>query len=255
MKMARPCEICAVFAHPDDEAFGVAGTLARYAAEGIGAALICATLGETGLSNGLADSPAELASLRAAELRCSAQAIGLADLALFDFPDGGGSEWDLVSLASRLREELQRIRPAVVITFDGNGITCHPDHIAVHTVTRQLVEAEGARLGIRRLFYHVVTCPEEASPEGPSLMCISPEAVDVTVDIRLFEAAKRAALGCHRTQAADTSLLLDQPQGSLTAEHYQLAWTDDGWQPSPGLGNLLVGLLEADSQWDGWHDG
>jgi LmbE family N-acetylglucosaminyl deacetylase len=35
-----------VTAHPDDEAFGTSGTLARYGAEGVRTALICVTRGE-----------------------------------------------------------------------------------------------------------------------------------------------------------------------------------------------------------------
>jgi LmbE family N-acetylglucosaminyl deacetylase len=40
--------LLAVFAHPDDEAFGTGGTLARYAAEGCEVYLVTATRGEAG---------------------------------------------------------------------------------------------------------------------------------------------------------------------------------------------------------------
>ncbi|HEV2124916.1 MAG TPA: PIG-L family deacetylase, partial [Chloroflexota bacterium] len=43
-----PQRLLAVYAHPDDEAFGTGGTLARYAAEGAEVVLICATRGESG---------------------------------------------------------------------------------------------------------------------------------------------------------------------------------------------------------------
>jgi LmbE family N-acetylglucosaminyl deacetylase len=106
-----------------------------------------------------------------------------------------------------------------------------------------LIVEHGQELGVRRLFYQVVTCPEEASPEGPSLACVPLEAVDVSVDIGPFEPVKRAALACHRTQAADTVYLLDQPAGSLMAEHYQLAWSADGWRPGAGATDLLADLV------------
>lgn len=38
----------AVFAHPDDESFGVGGTLAKYAAIGTRVVFVCATRGEVG---------------------------------------------------------------------------------------------------------------------------------------------------------------------------------------------------------------
>ncbi len=40
--------LLAVFAHPDDEAFGTGGTLAKYAAEGCDVYLVTATSGEAG---------------------------------------------------------------------------------------------------------------------------------------------------------------------------------------------------------------
>ena len=41
-------KLLAVFAHPDDEAFGPGGTLAKYAKEGVEIHLLCATRGERG---------------------------------------------------------------------------------------------------------------------------------------------------------------------------------------------------------------
>jgi N-acetylglucosamine malate deacetylase 2 len=238
----RPLKLLAVFAHPDDESFGMAGTLAKYAATGVVTALICATRGEAGQSNGLADSPKALGALRTREIECAAQALGVRDLELLDWPDGDAARWDLDSLAGQMAGLIRRIGPDVLATFDGEGITRHPDHIAVHRTALQALNAAPDRLGVRRVFYQVVTCEEEASPEGPEIACVTPRAVDVTVDIRAYEAIKRRALECHRTQAADTCWMLDRPEGSLTAEHYQLAWDARGWQPPPGAGDLLAGL-------------
>ena len=75
---------CPVHAHPDDEASKGAGTVARYAAEGIRAALVCCTGGEEGeILNPAADTPevrADLGAVRMAELRASVDAIGYAEL-------------------------------------------------------------------------------------------------------------------------------------------------------------------------------
>lgn len=231
-----------ITAHPDDEAFGAAGALAKAAAAGVRTALICVTRGEAGQSAGLAETREALAALRSEELRCSAETVGVADLVLLDYPDGGGASWDLDALASELAAHTRRIGPDVVVTFDELGVTRHPDHMAVHRAVRLTLERDANHLGVRRLFHQVLTCPDDADPEGPSLACVAPEAVDVTVDITAFEPIKRAALACHRTQAADTSWMLDQPAGSLVAEHYILAWDASCWRPAAGEGDLLAGL-------------
>ncbi len=228
-----------ITAHPDDEAFGMAGTLAKAAAAGVRTALICATRGEAGQSAGLADTKEALAALRSAELRCSAATLGVSDLVLLDYPDGGAAEWDMDALVRELTAHIRRIAPDAVVTFDDQGITRHPDHMAVHRAVRQALEGAADRLGVRRLWHQVITCPEEASPEGPAFACVSREAVDVAVDIRAFEPAKRAALACHRTQAADTQWMLSQPEGSLAEELYLLAWDAAGWRPPTGCGDLF----------------
>jgi N-acetylglucosamine malate deacetylase 2 len=246
--MADAPTLCFVFAHPDDETFGVAGTVASYAARGVRSALICVTRGEAGMANGLAASPTDLARVRSGELACAARAMGLDALEIWDYPDGRGEHWDRCVLDEALVRAWLKWRPAVVITFDSEGVTHHPDHVAAHLVTRDLVVRRGPEFGIRRLFYQVVTCPEDASPEGPSLACVPVDQVDVSIDIRAYEAAKRAALLCHRTQATDTAHILSRPVGALGAERYVLAWAGDGASPERGGCDLLAGLsLDASS--------
>lgn len=240
--------LLAITAHPDDEAFGMAGTLAAAAAAGVRTALICATRGEAGQSAGLAETPEALAALRSEELRCSAVTLGVDDLVLLDYPDGGAAVWDLSALVAELAAHIRRIGPDVVVTFDDQGITRHPDHMAVHRAVRRALEGAEDRLGVRRLWYQVITCPEEASPEGPEYACVARDAVDVAVDIRAFEPAKRAALACHRTQAADTQGMLSQPEGSLREELYILAWDVSGTadlapKDAAGRESLLMGLV------------
>ena len=91
-----PPSILAIFAHPDDESFGAAGTLAKYAEAGAHTALICVTRGEAGASNGLADNSQALAAIRATELQNAASTIGVTDLSILHWPDGQGADWDLV---------------------------------------------------------------------------------------------------------------------------------------------------------------
>ena len=46
--MTNKRTLLAIYAHPDDEAFGTGGTLSKYAQSGVDVHLITATLGEAG---------------------------------------------------------------------------------------------------------------------------------------------------------------------------------------------------------------
>jgi LmbE family N-acetylglucosaminyl deacetylase len=154
--------LLAVLAHPDDESFGMGGTLALYARRGAAVHLITATRGEAGtvdprhLSEGI--SIAELRSEH--ELHCAAEILGLAGVHILGYRDSGmpGSPDNehpqaLVAqpaeeVAGRIAEIIRQVRPQVVVTHDPIGGYRHPDHIAVHDATvlafNQLLEPASA---------------------------------------------------------------------------------------------------------------
>jgi hypothetical protein len=77
-------------AHPDDETFGPAGTIIRYARSGVAVHVICATRGEVGhVDPELLEGYDSLADLRTQELLCAARHLGLAGLHLLDHHDSG----------------------------------------------------------------------------------------------------------------------------------------------------------------------
>ena len=82
--------LLAVLAHPDDESFGVGGTLALYAARGVKVYLVCATRGEAGTvdSEHMAGF-GSIAELRESELRCAARHLGLTEVFFLDYRDSG----------------------------------------------------------------------------------------------------------------------------------------------------------------------
>jgi N-acetyl-1-D-myo-inositol-2-amino-2-deoxy-alpha-D-glucopyranoside deacetylase/mycothiol S-conjugate amidase len=145
-----------VGAHPDDESFGLGGTLARYALAGVKTYYVCATRGEVGEA-----APEHLAGhaspgdMRWAELMCAARALGLARVIHLGYRDSGmpGSPHNtaagalaaapLDEVTGRVVAELRRLRPQVVITFDPIGGYRHPDHIAIHLATVKAFHAAG----------------------------------------------------------------------------------------------------------------
>src|SRR5437660_6937603 len=130
--------LCAFFAHPDDESFSSAGALARYADAGVHVTLVTATSGEAGeIAEGVSIEGEDLAAVRERELGEAAGIIGIRDLRLLRLPDGRLEDHG-EELLSRYTEILRDLRPQVVITEDIQGITGHPDHVAV---TQALVRA------------------------------------------------------------------------------------------------------------------
>jgi mycothiol S-conjugate amidase len=154
-----------VHAHPDDEASKGAATAAHYVDEGAEVALVTLTGGEAGeVLNPSADpvTPADMGSIRAAELAASVAAIGFTrtfglgyldsgyheDFA--DVPEGAFARLPVDVPAARLAAILRRERPQVVVTYPEDGGYPHPDHIMCHTVTMralELAEDEDADLG------------------------------------------------------------------------------------------------------------
>ncbi|MBN2386644.1 MAG: PIG-L family deacetylase [Anaerolineales bacterium] len=140
--------LLAVLAHPDDESFGMGGTLALYANRGVDVHLVCATRGEVGA----ADEEhlkgfASIAEMRESELRCAAGILGLKGVYFLGYRDSGmpGSESNghpdaqinhsVGEVAGRVVGYLRELKPDVVLTFDPIGGYRHPDHIHIHQAT------------------------------------------------------------------------------------------------------------------------
>ncbi len=148
--------LLAVLAHPDDESFGIGGTLALYAWCGAAVHLICATGGEEGeMAAEFLAGYASTAERRQAELDGAARELGLASVTMLGYRDSGmaGAAANRhpaalatqpeEAVAARVAREIRRLRPQVVITFDPIGGYRHPDHIAIQRATALAFHAAG----------------------------------------------------------------------------------------------------------------
>jgi LmbE family N-acetylglucosaminyl deacetylase len=148
--------LLAVLAHPDDESFGLGGTLALYAARGVETHLVCATRGEAGtVDPEHLEGYKSIAERRVAELSCAVGILGLSGVHFLDYRDSGmpGSPDNShpQALAAAPQDEvagkitgfIRRLQPQVVLTFDPIGGYRHPDHIAIHRATLQAFHLAG----------------------------------------------------------------------------------------------------------------
>ncbi len=171
--------LLAVLAHPDDESFGMGGTLALYAKRGAEVHLVCATRGEAGMMEPeYLEGFSSVAEKRETELRCAARKLGLSGVHFLDYRDSGmpgspDNQHPMALAAAPLEEVslqisrlMRRLKPQVVLTFDPIGGYRHPDHIAIHTATLQAFEMS-ADSGIhidglpahqaQKLYFHTIS--------------------------------------------------------------------------------------------------
>lgn len=140
--------ILAVLAHPDDESFGMGGTLALYARKGYEVHLVCATLGEAGMvDDAYLQDFDSISALREAELRCATQSLGLTGLHLLGYRDSGMPDTSandhpdaqvnhpVEEVAGKVVKYIREIKPDIVLTFDPIGGYRHPDHIHIQKAT------------------------------------------------------------------------------------------------------------------------
>lgn len=100
---------------------------------------MCATRGEAGRRDVYADRTVEeFGSVREAELREAARALGVADVVVLGYPEGGVRAWE--SLAREALTGLLRTGAFdVIMTFGPDGISGHADHVAVSDVVTDVV--------------------------------------------------------------------------------------------------------------------
>lgn len=134
-------KLLAVFAHPDDEAMGMGGTLAKYAAEGVETHLVCATRGEVGWFGPEEQNPGpeRLGKIREVELRNAVKELGMSSLSFLDYIDGQVDNADHTEAIAKVVSHIRRIQPQVVVTFPADGNTGHPDHIAIGQITNAAI--------------------------------------------------------------------------------------------------------------------
>jgi N-acetylglucosamine malate deacetylase 2 len=196
-----------IFPHPDDEAFGVSGTIAQHTKKGLPVTYICLTLGQMGrnMGNPPFATRESLPLIRQKELKDACDAVGIQDLRQFGFRDKTVEFEDEKFLADQFLAVIEEVKPTRLITFYP-GYSVHPDHEAT---ARAVVRAVGSM-------------PEMDRPE---LLCVafaknSEEdlgAPHVVTDISDVFEEKMNCIKAHRSQ---TQWLVD----SVDKDPAMLAW-------------------------------
>jgi GlcNAc-PI de-N-acetylase. len=217
--MEKERHVLVVFPHPDDEAFGVSGTISMHIHNGTPVTYACLTLGEMGrnLGNPPFATRESLPGIRREELKRSAKAMGIQDLRMLGFRDKT-VEFESEKLEKMLRELIAELKPSLMITFYP-GYSVHPDHEATG---KAVVRVVGELPADKRPKLHCVAFASNSEKElGPP---------DICNDVSSFSEQKLAAIRAHGTQTAlfydDMSKrLAENDPEAIRWLHYERFWS------------------------------
>ena len=201
--------ILAIFAHPDDEAFSVAGSFAKYAKVGVQTALVTATFGQVGSTRHIKKDQ-DLGKVRKAELEKCAKLLKIRHLYLLGYPDGQLHHANQTELTIKIEKIIKMENPNVIITFGPDGITGHVDHVVIGTVTTK-VFTKVCNKKYQRLLYvaPIIENDRNLKPELTPNLSVTGQKyitrhkrvdIDVVIDISQVWQTKLAAIKCHFSQ-------------------------------------------------------
>jgi LmbE family N-acetylglucosaminyl deacetylase len=194
-----------IHAHPDDQEFTVAGTLAKWAKSGCQVVSVVITRGDAGSNDPAHDRAYKptLASIREGEQRAANAVLGIRETVFMGQPDGELEP--TIALRKELTKLIRSYKPEAVVTGDpqavfyGNGYINHPDHRAAAQLA---LYAAFPSAGSRLLFADLLD--EGFEPHNVRRVYIhGSEKPDTWVDIGGTIDLKLAALKKHTSQLGD----------------------------------------------------
>lgn len=207
-----------VLAHPDDETFGVGGTLIRAARRGARVHTLCLTRGELGYDSSDPSLSAEkVGAMRADEICEAGRRMGAASVTVLDWGDGGMEgdrglpRADARAVESAIAAWLSEHRLDVLITWGPDGGYGHPDHIAAGERCLSALDRVGDAAP-RRVYRYVAYEAEMDAwtrffPEWDLARRVKAwKKKDLGLLIRLSDEeleSKWRAMEAHRSQASD----------------------------------------------------
>lgn len=247
------------FAHPDDESFAAGGTVAKYVAAGWTVHLLCATRGEAGSAGPYGEvSSDSLGNIRQKELEEAGSILGIDSVTFLGYKDGLLSGLTPGDLEDPIYRQMAGFSPDVVITFEPNGISNHPDHRKVCLATtyafqkyaKDVALARGelpVRIGQRARSFKEADAEETNLPEprlyyvcmpetlvdhlkkqkvipsesfGKPWVGIPDKLITTVIDIKRFKSKKIQAIQAHKTQQSDSDRFLSSNSQPLLDLEY-----------------------------------
>jgi LmbE family N-acetylglucosaminyl deacetylase len=222
--------LLAVFAHPEDESFGPAGTLAKYAGEGVDVSLVTATRSSTAVEF------SDETGVRARDRLCSCRASGIRRACLFDYHPGELSQVAPEIIEERLVRLIREVRPQVIVTFGPEGLAGDSDNRIINAAATAAFHSAGNStrfphhfydgLGAyapQKLYYCVLPRSVITRWGVRGLSAVPDDRITTVLDVSSYSETIKNALYCQRHGAVDfIRWLTENPDVEWNREYYAL---------------------------------
>lgn len=202
-----------IFAHPDDETFGAGGTIAKLVKNGVTVNVITATTGQAGMTGEYGEiTPEELGEKRKIEQSKAAKILGISKTTYLGLMDGELINHPVEELVGMLTPLIKDENPDIVITFEKNGVSNHPDHkqislAATKAFKKWMSEAEKHvrlyHIGVPRSYLEKYEKIGLSSKPFGEPLGVPDDQITTVVDISDIFELKNKAARAHRSQAKD----------------------------------------------------
>lgn len=194
MSIPNPKQMLVILAHPDDESYGLGGTISKFVHQGVNVTLLCATRGEAGIPGTDAQ---QTGYIRENEFRRAAYLLGI-NAHILGFIDGELAKTDPQKLLDSILPWIDLIKPQIIITFGPDGVSGHPDHVTISKIVTRAFDQynnKGMLLYIR---------PSEATSLGCGVTtAMNDDLNTISIDISDHKLDKIRAIQSHVSQNLD----------------------------------------------------
>ncbi len=142
--------------------------------------------------------------MRKRELRCACAALGIEPPRLLDYQDGHLAEADRETIVAEILAAAREVRPQVILTYGPDGVSGHPDHIAIGQYA-----AEVFRRADDVAALYTIAVPQSLANrlEMTQLHAVPDQMISLTVDVSTVWEQKMSAIRCHATQLSSSPMM------------------------------------------------
>lgn len=216
--LIKNSNILAVFAHPDDEAFGPSGLIA-YLSEKNNLYLLVVTDGSAGKNS--SKSKLSLSEIRKTEVKKSAKILGVKEIYFFNYGDGCLNNNLYKEIRGKIEKIIKKFKIDYLLTYEPRGISGHLDHIFVSLVCSHIAQKNKK---IKELFYFCLSKKQRKIIGGDYFIFFPPgysqKEIEYYFDYKAYWNKKVKAIKTHLSQKHDAIQILKNLKKEEKKEYY-----------------------------------